>query len=65
MHDRAYALVVLQIALAILNIRGACKNEPKNGMSRKRRTWWLSSGCCRSDSGLPRLTGRGTKRPSR
>ena len=30
MHDRAYALVVLQIALAILNIRSACKNEPEN-----------------------------------
>lgn len=27
-HDQAYALVVLQIALAILNIRGAWKNEP-------------------------------------
>ena len=28
-NDHAYALVVLQIALAILNIRGAYKNEPK------------------------------------
>jgi hypothetical protein len=27
-HDRAYALIVLQIALAVLNIRGAYKNEP-------------------------------------
>jgi len=27
-HDRAYALVALQVALAILNIRGAHKNEP-------------------------------------
>ena len=27
-HDAAYALIVLQIALAILNIRGAHKNEP-------------------------------------
>ena len=27
-HDRAYALVVLQFALAIMNIRGAYKNEP-------------------------------------
>jgi len=27
-HDRAYALIVLQIALAILNIRGAYKNDP-------------------------------------
>lgn len=26
-YDRAYALVVLQIALAILNIRGAYKND--------------------------------------
>lgn len=26
-HDGAYALIVLQIALAILNIRGAAKNE--------------------------------------
>ena len=29
-HDRAYALIVLQIALAILNIRGAYKNEPES-----------------------------------
>lgn len=28
-HDHAYALVVLQIALAVLNIRGAYKNESK------------------------------------
>lgn len=28
-HDGAYALMVLQIALAILNIRGASKNEPE------------------------------------
>ncbi|WP_301103287.1 hypothetical protein [Propionivibrio sp.] len=28
--DHAYALIVLQIALAILNIRGACKNQPKS-----------------------------------
>ena len=26
-HDQAYALIVMQIALAILNIRGASKNE--------------------------------------
>ena len=26
-YDRAYALVVLQIALALLNIRGAYKND--------------------------------------
>jgi hypothetical protein len=30
-HDDAYALVVLQIALAALNIRGAYKNEPSMG----------------------------------
>ena len=28
-HTSAYALIVLQIALAALNIRGARKNEPK------------------------------------
>ena len=28
--DNAHALVVLQIALAILNIRGAYKNEPES-----------------------------------
>jgi hypothetical protein len=27
-HDRAYALVALQIALAFLNFRGVYKNEP-------------------------------------
>jgi hypothetical protein len=27
-HDRAYALVALQVALAFLNVRGAHKNEP-------------------------------------
>lgn len=27
-HARAYALIVLQLALAVLNIRGAHKNEP-------------------------------------
>ena len=27
-HDRAYALIALQLALAALNIRGAYKNEP-------------------------------------
>ena len=27
-HDRAYALVALQVALAGLNVRGAYKNEP-------------------------------------
>jgi hypothetical protein len=29
-HDRAYALVVLQVALAALNIRGVFKNEPQS-----------------------------------
>ena len=28
-HTRAWALIGLQIALAILNVRGARKNEPK------------------------------------
>ena len=27
-HDHAYALIALQIALALLNIRGLSKNEP-------------------------------------
>ena len=27
-HDSAYALIVLQLGLAILNIRGAMKNQP-------------------------------------
>ena len=27
-HDHAYALVALQVALAVLNVRGAHKNEP-------------------------------------
>ena len=26
-HDRAFALVALQIGLAVLNVRGAAKNE--------------------------------------
>jgi hypothetical protein len=30
-YDGAYALIVLQIALAALNIRGAVKNEPESG----------------------------------
>ena len=30
-HDHAYALISLQVALAILNIRGASKNEPDSG----------------------------------
>jgi hypothetical protein len=28
-HDGAYALIVLQLALAALNVRGAKKNEPQ------------------------------------
>ena len=28
LYDRAYALIVLQICLAFLNIRGAMKNQP-------------------------------------
>ena len=32
-HDRAYALVALQVALAILNCRGVYKNEPHPGAS--------------------------------
>jgi len=30
-HDGAYALISLQVALAALNIRGAVKNEPASG----------------------------------
>ncbi len=30
-HDRAYALIALQVALAVLNIRGAYKNDPALG----------------------------------
>ena len=29
-HAQAYALIVMQVALAFLNIRGVLKNEPKN-----------------------------------
>lgn len=28
LHDNAYALIVLQVFLAALNIRGAMKNQP-------------------------------------
>jgi hypothetical protein len=31
LHDAAYALAALQIALAALNIRGARKNDPASG----------------------------------
>jgi hypothetical protein len=34
-YDNAYALVTLQIALAILNIRGVYKNEPSSGIQSK------------------------------
>jgi hypothetical protein len=27
-HDQAYALIALQVALAVLNIRGVYKNDP-------------------------------------
>lgn len=30
-HDRAYALIVLQLCLAVLNIRGAFKNQTAGG----------------------------------
>ena len=29
-HDRAYALIALQVCLAVLNIRGVKKNESPN-----------------------------------
>jgi hypothetical protein len=29
LHDRAYALVVLQFALGAMNVRGAFRNDPK------------------------------------
>ena len=32
-HDHAYALIALQIALAVLNVRGAYKNEPESNAS--------------------------------
>ena len=28
LYERAYALIVLQVCLALLNIRGATKNQP-------------------------------------
>jgi hypothetical protein len=30
-HDHAYALITLQVILAITNIRGVAKNDPKEG----------------------------------
>ena len=35
LHAQAYALIVLQIALAILNIRGVHKNEPASERSER------------------------------
>ena len=53
-HDSAYALIVLQIALVILNIRGAYKNEHESsvkseGLTRRstrtpRRRHFVSAG---------------------
>ncbi len=31
--DRAWAVIVLQLALAAMNIRGAVKNQPRQGSS--------------------------------
>ena len=28
LYDRAYALILLQVSLALMNIRGAVKNQP-------------------------------------
>ena len=37
LHDHAYALIALQVALAALNIRGVLKNEPDaDGAARAR-----------------------------
>ena len=33
-HDRAYALVALQVALAAMNVRGAHKNDPDSATTR-------------------------------
>lgn len=34
LHDRAYALVALQVCLAALNIRGASKTDTESGSAR-------------------------------
>ena len=34
-HDRAYALIALQVGLFGLNLRGASKNEPQNESERR------------------------------
>ena len=36
-HDRAYALIALQLGLAALNMRGAYKNEPDAGATAPKR----------------------------
>ena len=33
LHDKAYALITLQLCLAAMNIRGALKNDPKAAKS--------------------------------
>lgn len=35
LHDHAYALIFLQVALAFLNVRGASKNEPTSNLEEK------------------------------
>ncbi|MDB5802060.1 MAG: hypothetical protein JWL63_2999 [Rhodocyclales bacterium] len=35
LHDHAYALVALQVALAAMNIRGVCKNESAQAASQE------------------------------
>jgi hypothetical protein len=34
-HVRAYALIVLQVALGILNVRGVSKNDPSSTKSER------------------------------
>ena len=36
-HDKAYALIALQVGLFALNVRGAKKNEPQAGEPEKKR----------------------------
>lgn len=43
-HDNAYALVVLQLGLAFLNIRGAMKNSSETKSASERRYVLTSSG---------------------
>lgn len=35
LHDRAYALIVLQLCLAGTNVRGALKNDPATSANRQ------------------------------